>query len=229
MSDDDRSPFDALEPAPPRRLIALAALAGGVLMVAAVAVLWGALTIAYGADPFPWVAVVVVTAVPSLLLAIGIDMTLRAFRGGSPGYWSIAAVVYVLVILGMVTILRLTNDQYVEQTARMDAACSDADIALLTGPAFRPGPWETAPTGDREGACFITTTLSGSPVDYLAGVADGLAAAGWVVTKDQLPDQITATHAGVTVVGTRGPTDARGNSTVEFSIPAPDEGAASGA
>jgi hypothetical protein len=197
--------------------VALAALAGGVLMVAALAVVWGTLTIAYGADPFPWVAVVVVTAVPSLLLAIGIDMVMRAFRGSVSGYWPIAAVVYVMVILGMVTVLRITNEQYVEQTARMDAACTPADVAVVAGLPKVDGIGVGEPSGDRLGNCTASFGVRGAYA-YLGTLSSRLGAAGWSVNEDDLTHRLSATRSEVTVVWVVGAVDDQGVTTIDVSI-----------
>jgi hypothetical protein len=218
VSDDERSPFDELDP-PPSRLIAVGALVGGVLMVAAVVVVWGALTIAYGAEPFPWIAVVIVTAIPALLLAIGIDMVLRAFRGSSAGYWPIAAVVYLLVLVGLVALLKAADTQYAEQTARMESACSGSEMALLRSlPNFDGSVAAGDPTGDRYGACTITFHVQGvRSGNYVGHLSNALAAQGWTVDNSGLPASVSASRGGDRIFASLGATDDQGVTSVDVS------------
>jgi len=221
VADDVRSPFDDLDPPPPSRLLAVGALVGGLLMVAAVAVVWGALTIAYGAEPFPWIAVVIVTAVPALLLAIGIDMVLRAFRGRSPGYWPIAAVTYILVLVALVTLLKAAETQYAEETARMDAACSEADISVLRSLPRVDGIVVSEPAGDRLGTCTAAVRVKG-PYPYLGSLSATLEKAGWTANVDDLTHRLSATRDGVSVVWVVGSSDDQGVTTIEVSVPPSD-------
>jgi hypothetical protein len=216
VSDDVRSPFDELDP-PPSRLIAVGALVGGVLMVAAVAVVWGALTIAYGAEPFPWIAVVIVTAIPALLLAIGIDMVLRAFRDSSPGYWPIAALVYLLVLVGLVALLKAADTQYAEQTARMESACSPSEIVVLVNLPPLGATTPSVPTGDRNGLCSTTLSVPAGTAGAVSTVSYAMTIAGWSVTTPT-DTTFTASKSGVTVTGRVGAVDDRGLAAVEISV-----------
>jgi hypothetical protein len=220
MAPDPPSPLDERDAPPPSRLLALAALVGGLAMVAAIAVVWGALTIAYGAEPFPWIAVVIVTVIPALLLAIGIDMVLRAFRGSSPGYWPIAAVVYVLVVIAMVTLLKAAHREYVEETARMQAACGQTEIVVLVNLPPLGVATPTVPTGDRTGACTSTFYVPAGSSGALSVVSAAMAAAGWTVSTPT-DATFTATKGGVTVTGRLGATDDKGQTAVEVSVPGP--------
>lgn len=209
MSDDVGSSFDDLDP-PPGRLVALGAFTGGVLMVIAIAIVWGALTIAYGAEPFPWIAVVIVTAIPAMLLAIGVDMMLRAFRGSSPGYWPIAAVTYGLVLVALVALLKAAETQYAEQTARMDAACTASDVAVLQGLSPLVAHDLSTPAGDRDGNCMASVHVPATTRDSAFPLVNGeLSTSGWVSGAVDAMTQ-TYTRDGVTVVVRLGPVDDTG-------------------
>ena len=219
MSDDSSSPFDDLDAPPPRRLLALAALGGGALTVAALGAVWGALTIAYGADPFPWIAVVIVISIPAMLLAIGIDMTLRAFRGRSPGYWPVAAMTYALVLIAMVTLLKAADEQYVEQTARMEAACGGPNTELLRSlPSFDGSVAAGDPTGDRFGVCTLTLKVQGvRSGNYVGHLSNALAAQGWTVDNTGLPTAMSASRGGDRIFASLGATDDQGVTSVDVS------------
>ena len=179
-------------------------------MVTAIAVVWGALTIAYGAEPFPWIAVVIVTAIPAMLLAIGIDMVLRAFRDSSPGYWLIASVSYVLVLVGLVALLKAAETRYAEQTARMDAACSPADVAVLQGMSPFGAADLSTPAGDRDGYCVASVHLPATTRDSAFNLVDAeLSTSGWTSGAVD-PTMRTYTRDGVTVVVRLGPVDDTG-------------------
>jgi hypothetical protein len=209
VADDVGSPFEDLDP-PPSRPVALVALAGGLLMVTVIAIVWGALTIAYGAEPFPWIAVVIVTVIPAMLLAIGVDMMLRAFRDSSPGYWPIAAATYVLVLVGLVALLKAAETQYAEQTARMDAACTPADIAVLRGLSPIVAHDLSTPAGDRDGNCVSSVHVPATTRDAAFNLVDAaLPTSGWVSGTVDLTTQ-TYTRDGATVVVRLGQVDDTG-------------------
>lgn len=203
------------------------AVLGGLGLLVVLVIAAGAYGIAreYGADQVPWLGIAPWALVPAAFWTAATAVLCRGREtrsgwSGSPWLpWIVGVGVLAITTLLGGVLTALAASAHDAQIARMAAACSPADVAVLTQvPGYSADLG--VPTGQADGTCSIVLGARADAVGAVEAVVDAMVAGGWNAAPVAADGSVVVTRSGVYVVVRAGSSDGKGWTDVVVEIPA---------